>query len=144
MSLPIRKVAERIYRGPQPLTDQDWNQLKILGIKNILDLETGSHILFDGNPAKEALTAKGFDMRFFSLPLGEVFPPSLKELYTSYQIISEPETIYVHCRTGVDRTGMVIAYWRLSEGRLNRKQIIQEMYDCGMHWWLKWWAWFLP
>ncbi len=140
---PLR-VYEGIYRGQQPEGVPDWNILRDLGIKYTLDLQTGSALLSDGSPLQEALRAEGYGIRSYAHPLGWILPPTQTELRDAVNFITYHKPCYVHCKSGVDRTGMVIA--ALTSSALHpetRTAAVQEMKRCGMHWWYYWWAWFL-
>jgi protein tyrosine/serine phosphatase len=141
MIQPI-KLDRDIYRGPQPQTDDDWKELQRLGIKYTLDLETGSHFLKDGSPLEEAFTAETYGIKVFSHPLGEILPPSKAELNLAHRTMDKFKPIYVHCKAGVDRTGMVCAYHEWDNG-FTKAQAIARMKSFGMHFWYYWWTWFL-
>jgi protein tyrosine/serine phosphatase len=148
MIKPI-KVEDGIYRGAQPTTIDDWTALKDLGIKYTLDLETGARLLGDGSPLCEALRADEYGIRCYSHPLGEILPPSHDELEWACGFMIAHRPVYVHCKAGVDRTGMVIAYWRMhgsSDPARNwpRRPAIDEIFKRGMHlWYAFWWPLFL-
>lgn len=137
-----KKIGAGVYRGPQPVTAADWKLLVSHGIKYILDLETGSHFLKDGSPLEEAFTAEEYGIKVFAHPLGEILPPNKSELTLAVKTIDKFKPIYVHCKAGVDRTGMVIAYYEWDNG-FSKSQAIARMYDFGMHFWYYWWSWFL-
>jgi protein tyrosine/serine phosphatase len=131
-----------IYRGPAPVTAEDWYYLNQLGIKYVLDLETGSHFFSDGSPLQETLTAEKFGIKVFAHPLGEIFPPTRQELSLALSVIDRFKPILIHCKKGVDRTGMVVAYYEKDRG-FTKAQAISRMKSAGMHFWYYWWSWFL-
>lgn len=138
----IWKVDNGLYRGPSPILPEDWRQLASVGVNFALDLETGSRLFLDGNPLQEQLLAEKMAIRSFSLPLGEILPPARCELQDSYDFIQTHPNTYVHCKAGVDRTGMVIAYYRIRQGWVPARAI-REMWSMGMHPWYFYWAWSL-
>ncbi len=126
----IKPVQPGVFRGPQPQTIEDWFQLTTIGIKFTLDLETGSHFLNDGSPLKEMLTSLSYNIVTFCHPLGEILPPTQDELTLACGLIATHQPIYVHCKAGVDRTGMVIAKWRTMQnpaGAWPKTTAINEM-----------------
>jgi hypothetical protein len=139
----ITKVTEGVFRGPQPKEPGDWSALMDLGIKYSLDLETGSHFLKDGLPLEEQLKAQGCGIKTLCHPLGEFLPPNRKELELAVGVMASFQPIYVHCKAGVDRTGMVCAFYECVMKIRSRKEAITNMKKMGMHVWYYWWAWFL-
>lgn len=138
------KVDEGIFRGPEPTLVSDLAALKAAGIKYILDLETGSHTLIsDGGPLDEARRADVYGIRTYSHPLGTILPPTRGELSLAIGVLLDLKPVYVHCRQGVDRTGMVCAYYRMKIMGWPRAAAIQEMKELGMHPWYFYWRWML-
>ena len=141
MIKPI-EISPGVWRGAQPSSIDDWKTLARLGIKYTLDLETGSHLLSDGSPLQEYFTAESYGIKSFSHPLGEILPPTNKELSYALRAIDDFKPIYVHCKAGVDRTGMVCAWFEMDKG-MTRAEAISRMKKAGMHFWYYWWIWFL-
>lgn len=144
MIQPIQ-VYRGVWRGPQPKTDEDWALLQSLNVEFCLDLQTGSEILGDGSPLEEQLKAQSFGIKSFAHPLGWILPPSRKELNLARAFIVTHKPVYVHCKTGVDRTGMVIGDLTSSDDDpASRKAAIKKMKEMGMHFWYAfWWPYFL-
>ncbi len=142
-----RQFAGGVFRGPSPQTTEDWLQLKYLGITTCLNLQSGAPLLNDGSPLQEMISSERYGVKTWCLPLGEILPPTKNELELAFKFIFQTPIkgcIYVHCHTGVDRTGMVMAYGRIhSLLGWTKKKAVAEMKDLGMHWWYYWWAWFL-
>lgn len=143
MSISPVEVTPGIYRGPQPQTDVDFETLKNLGVNNLLDLETGAPLLSDGSPLEESLLVRSEGMTSYAHPLGEILPPTQSELALALKFIMSEGVVYVHCKAGVDRTGMVIAYFRMHQQSWSKTDAVAEMKRMGMHPWYWWWAWFL-
>jgi protein-tyrosine phosphatase len=136
----ITKVTQNIYRGPSPMYRQEFKFLEDQGFTQILDLQSHE----DGVIWRTQLAGQ-FSMVNINIPMSEILPPTKEQLDKTYQILtSNPPLgfkIYVHCRTGVDRTGMVIANFRIKAQGWSVDSAIAEMKDRGMHWWYYWWAW---
>jgi tyrosine-protein phosphatase SIW14 len=143
--MTITKVENQIYRGPQPQTDSDWLQLRAMGISKVLDLETCGVGIFGENIDAARAIAKSYGIEMFSKPMGEIAPPSLVDRTFCVSYISSYRDlgIYVHCKSGVDRTGMVCATYRMMVDKWSKAQAVDEMKKMGMHFWYYWWAWSL-
>ena len=146
MIVPIQ-VVPGIYRGSEPTELADWQKLKDLGVKWTLDLETGNRVMNDGNPFAEINIAKEYGIAATLFPLNEFNPPTKQQLQITLSLLDISQTgglpVYVHCRAGVDRTGMVIANYRMKVQGWSKDQAVKEMKALGMHWFLYWWIWSL-
>lgn len=135
-------VEGKIWRGPAPKSE-DWPKLKALGVEHILDLQCGSQLIGDNSPLEEALVAESHGFSSYAHPLGGFCPPSAAELELAVDFLQFHKPVYIHCHAGVDRTGMVIAHYRIEEQGWSKSGAVKEMKKMGMHWWYYWWAWFL-
>lgn len=131
----ITKIDEGVYRGPSPSTAFDRQLLADMGIKYALDLQSGAAIMADGSPLLEALRFDAFRIRTYAHPLGEFFPPTQDELDDAVALMESKKPIYIHCKAGVDRTGMVAAHYRMQVQKWTRATAIDEMKSMGMHIW---------
>src|SRR5579871_387947 len=106
----FHQVDQHVYRGAQPL-DAGWASLAKLGVKTVIDLrEQGEH---PWQAEQKAVEAAG--MRYVSVPLrGMEAPPDheITEVLTMLESSSDGP-VFVHCRRGKDRTGTVIACYRI-------------------------------
>lgn len=141
--MKIEQVDIGVFRGPQPVNVEDWLALSKLGIKFTLDLETGRKLWDDGYPLQEALTSERYGIRTFSHPLGEFLPPNGEELNLACSVIVGHQPIYIHCRAGFNRTGMVAAQYKIKVRGWSKSRAVAEMKSMGMQAWYFWWAWFL-
>lgn len=136
MREPIQ-VLPGLYRGPRRPPSELFpvHSSRLFVIRNLLDLETGKKLIGDGSPLDEAIQCDLVGMRAYSHPLGTIFPPTLDELRQAVAFIKlkRIEGIYVHCKHGVDRTGMVIASYRIIEQRWSVEDAIDEMMKHGFH-----------
>lgn len=125
-------VSPFIFRGPAPTTAIDGS------IKATLDLESGAQVLGDDLPLREALLCESVGVRCYPHPLGGLLPPSVEELRLAAQFLSRQqsrqEATLVHCKHGVDRTGMVIAAHRILNEKWTPRTAARECLGMGMHW----------
>lgn len=125
----ISKVTEGIYRGPRL---NDLSPLMSLGIKTILNLENDNKVV-----SNERSRAKFLGLKFKWWPMDEIKRPDRDTLIEAMETISfEPyQPIYVHCKHGQDRTGYVIAAYRMLIEGWTFEQAYKECKDMGHHWW---------
>jgi uncharacterized protein (TIGR01244 family) len=127
----FHRVNATIYRGGQP-TAQDWSSLRQLGVKTVIDLRRdGEHSV---KAEQEAVEAAG--MHYINVPLKGIVAPSDENISKVLALLqsSEDGPVFVHCRRGVDRTGAVIACYRISHDGWGSRTALDEAKSYGMHW----------
>ncbi len=124
------KINDRLYRGAQPLSG-GLKKLKELGIQTILNLRG-----VGDETRQEQREAAAEGLKFISLPMPGLSRPSDAAIEQALKIIDDPENgvVFVHCKHGADRTGTVIACYRISRENLTREQAIAESRKHGMSW----------
>ena len=137
-------VNNLVLRGPQPLTIDDMELLKIKGVKTIISLESGLWDLFNNQINSEFYLAEQVDINVVHIKLHPILPPTLEQTKAILELIcreSESGLVYVHCHHGVDRTGWVIAAYQYLILGHSLEEVKQGMLDNGFHNWCYWW-WF--
>ncbi|HEX5109829.1 MAG TPA: tyrosine-protein phosphatase [Vicinamibacterales bacterium] len=111
-----RKVAEvvpgKIYRGTQPGSEEDYEYLRKLGIKTHLNLR--KYLGWQEQEVHLNAVIEGFFYRHAALPTLWNKPKD-REVAEALGALNDPslQPIFVHCRLGKDRTGLVIALYRV-------------------------------
>jgi protein tyrosine/serine phosphatase len=125
------QVNERVYRGAQP-TDEGWTTLAGFGIKTVVDLRRAEEHSTDAE--KRAVEAAG--MRYINIPMNGMAAPSDGQISKLLALLDSPSAgpIFVHCRRGADRTGTVIACYRIAHDGWENRQALQEAKSNGMSW----------
>jgi protein tyrosine/serine phosphatase len=103
----VGRVAPGVYRGAQPGRG-GYATLKAMGIRTVIDLRTTE------NERKEV---EGAGMRAIALPI-EMSRDGLKaKVDRVVSLMADPanQPVFVHCRHGQDRTGIVVAAYRMKE-----------------------------
>jgi hypothetical protein len=125
----VLKVSETVFRGPFLETEGDYAQLKALGITTLLSLQgLPGHVNFEREMAKK------YGFNFISNPIqGSIFAPSEKSVNGALSVLANSKLgkIYVHCKLGRDRTGLVIALYRVFSEGVSANQAYQEMRAFG-------------
>lgn len=136
------------YRGSAP-TQAGLERLKELGVTTIIDLRKGeaegnrvksrvvqnckltaSHLPM--SPTEEASVARKMGLKYISLPMYRA--PSEKQITLFMSMMKNPKTsksIYVHCQHGRDRTGGMVALYRLQQDHWDFEKALVEMRSYG-------------
>lgn len=104
------RLNTHFYRGAQPQVAA-YPTLKALGIDTIIRFSTGEEFIAGERERVEAL-----GLRFVSLPWRTADTPTLEQVGTFLNLMRDhPDwTVFVHCREGVDRTGVMVALYRIA------------------------------
>jgi len=130
----FHQVNDRIYRGGQP-TNKAWDALAHLGIRTVVDLRLeNEHPTF-----LEARAVEAAGMHYVSLPMNYLSAPTDKQIAKALALLDAdfPGAIFIHCRRGADRTGTVIACYRISHDHWANQKALVEAKSLGMSW-LEW------
>jgi tyrosine-protein phosphatase SIW14 len=127
-------VNANLYRGAQ-LNENGVKQLAALGVKTIIDLRGE-----DATMEKEKIWARSADVRFVNIPLSNWFEPSDAKIAKILSIINDAsnQPVFVHCKRGADRTGTIIAVYRITHDGWTAKQASAEAKSLGFGWWQFW------
>lgn len=128
------KVNETLYRGGQP-TEAGIKQLAVMGIKTVIDLRDN-----DGRAKREESWAKAAGLNFINVPLSNIFGPKDAKIDDILKQIdlADNQPVFVHCKRGSDRTGTVIAVYRISHDSWTGDQATAEAKKFGLGWWQFW------
>jgi tyrosine-protein phosphatase SIW14 len=124
-------VNARLYRGGQPRAD-GLRRLAALGIKTVINLRDD-----DERARAEEKEAKAAGLRYFNVPLGRLGRPKDTEVEHVLALIDAPENgvVFVHCAKGQDRTGTVVAVYRITHDGWTSEQAKREANRYGMKFW---------
>lgn len=128
------RINENLYRGGQP-TAEGIKKLAALGIKTIInfrDARDGVH------REREAAEANG--IRFINLHLSNWFASRDEEIHKIIEVIRNPahHPVFIHCKRGADRTGTVVAVYRMLHDGWTATQANREAKRHGIGWWQVW------
>jgi protein tyrosine phosphatase (PTP) superfamily phosphohydrolase (DUF442 family) len=116
------KVSDTLYRGAQPRA-AGYRQLKDWGVAIVVDLRNSG----PKSPEKSAVESLG--MRYVPIPTSAYLGPSDNQVAKFLQLRRDnpKEKIFVHCYFGDDRTGVMIAAYRIAEQHWTADQAYNEM-----------------
>jgi len=125
----LQKVDDHVYRGAQP-TDTGFKDLAQLGIKTVVDLrDIGEH-----SQANEQKVVTDLGMRYVSIPMQGMSTPKIAQVAAVLGLLNDTASgpVFVHCKRGADRTGTVIAVYRISHYSWDNKKALTEAKSYGM------------
>ena len=129
----FQKVDDHVYRGAQP-TAQGFSNLNKLGIKVVVDLrEPGDRSTLES----KIVTAAG--MKYISVPMYGMETPSNESVQKVLALLEDKSSgpVFVHCKRGADRTGGVIACYRIEHDGWKNDKALVEARSMGMSWFQK-------
>jgi tyrosine-protein phosphatase SIW14 len=124
----FHQVNEHLYRGAQPLAG-GMKELASRGIKTIINLRGED----EGTRVEEA-EAEAAGLRYFSVPLPGFGRPSDEQVEKVLAFIDDAKNwpVFVHCHHGEDRTGTIIAVYRISHDGWTVERAKKEAKHYGM------------
>jgi tyrosine-protein phosphatase SIW14 len=123
----LYRVDDNVYRGQQP-SKQDISNLAKSGIRTVLDLRGAvDHKAWE----QKAVEAAG--LRYVRIGLSGFFAPTDHQIDRILAILDNSTLgpIFVHCRRGADRSGVVIACYRITHDHWTRAQAMDEARQQG-------------
>jgi tyrosine-protein phosphatase SIW14 len=125
----FHQVDDHLYRGAQP-SNEGFQNLAKLGIKTVIDLrEPGDRAVSE----EQTVTADG--MRYIHIALNGYHAPSDADVTKLLGILSHDSgLVFIHCRRGADRTGTVIACYRIARENWPNDKALAEAKQYGMSW----------
>ena len=126
----FHQVNPQLYRGAQP-KNGGLLRLKELGVKTVLSLRGKGE-----QTGAESDEARSLGLRYYNVPLPEFSGPKDKDVQLVLDIINttDNQPIFVHCRHGEDRTGTIIACYRISHDGWTAAAATEEAAQHGMSW----------
>jgi protein tyrosine/serine phosphatase len=126
----FHQVDEHVYRGAQP-TPEGFGSLSKLGIHTVIDLRA-EHAGSDSE--KNLVESHG--MKYIFVPMHGFAAPSDEDIRKVLGIMGTTEAkdwpVFVHCRLGKDRTGTVVACYRIAHHNWGNEKALTEARGYGM------------
>ena len=119
------RVAPGIYRGAQP-GPEGYATLSKLGIKTVIDLRTTDN---------ERRQVEATGMKAIALPIAMSRNGLKEKVDQVVALMADPanQPVFVHCRHGQDRTGIVVAAYRLKMEGWSLADAEAEMQSFGFN-----------
>jgi tyrosine-protein phosphatase SIW14 len=124
----FHQVNDQIYRGGQP-SNEAWPALAKLGVKTVIDLRRKNEHATDA----EARTVEAAGMRYVNVPMNGIVAPTNEQILKVLGML-ESGPVFVHCRRGADRTGTVVACYRMRHDGWDNQRAFREAKSLGLSW----------
>lgn len=130
----FKQVNAGLYRGGVPSDDQ-LGELKKLGVKTDITLMNASVAREREVIEHEKKTAEGLGMRVInlSLPFNRQPPKAMVDEFLATVTDKAAQPVYVHCIHGRDRTGTMVAVFRMTVDHLSNADALAEMETFGFN-----------
>jgi len=124
----VIRIDDHISRGRQPKR-AEFAELARQGFKTVLDLRGGPI-----HKPRERKAVEAVRMHYISIRLSGIWEPKDKQIAQILSVMEDPARwpIFVHCRRGDDRLGMVVACYRVAHDHWTNQQAYQEACHDGM------------
>ena len=122
----------RVFRGAQP-DAAGLEHLKRLGVRAIINLRQTNDVW-----AAEEATARAQGWAYTNVPLSGISRPAKAQIETLLQLMDQlPSPIFIHCEHGCDRTGTLIACYRIRQAGWTAAAAQEEADYFGMSAWVR-------
>jgi protein tyrosine phosphatase (PTP) superfamily phosphohydrolase (DUF442 family) len=116
-------VSEQLYRGAQP-ADSGFAELKALGIAIVVNLRHESDRI-----ARERKLVESLGLQYVSIPWRGHDDPNPEQVAQFLRLLrdSPQRKVFVHCQRGAERTGVMVACYRISREQWTPERAQAEM-----------------
>jgi tyrosine-protein phosphatase SIW14 len=124
--LDLYVLNDSIYRSEQP-GNIDFTLIESIGIKSVLSLREFH---------QDSDLINGFKLNLFNVKINPYYFGDIEIVEALKILKNSPKPILIHCNIGGDRTGTVIAMYRIIYQNWTKEKAIQEMKEggYGFHW----------
>ncbi len=128
----VGRISDVLLRGAQP-TAKGLAELKKAGVTTIVNLRQGGLEV-----ERERKVAESLGLRFLNIPVVGWSLPSDAQVAQFLMLFRDPAgpRVFVHCRYGDDRTGVMVATYRIAQQHWTADQAVREMHSFGFHYYL--------
>jgi len=124
----FHQVDPHLFRGGQPAVG-GVSRLKSLGIRTIVNLRYEPDLV-----KAEQAEATAAGIAYYNIPMRGLNRPTDGQVTRILGLIDDPANgpVFVHCKAGSDRTGAIVACYRIARAAWTAERAIREAFDYGM------------
>ena len=121
------RVTPTLYRGGQP-TLEGLRQLRALGVEIVINLRNEQNEI---ETERREVEERG--LQYISMPWNASYPPDSRAVRSFVELIqaNPGKKVFVHCWAGRDRTGVMIAVFRIAMQGWTPARALDEMEAFG-------------
>ncbi|HUX03178.1 MAG: protein tyrosine phosphatase family protein [Phycisphaerae bacterium] len=122
--LNFAKVSDSLWRGGQP-SAESFTKLKAMGVRTVVSLRTF-------NTDRRLL--KGHGLKYLHISF-KTWHPETEDILEFLKTVEDPanQPVFVHCKWGTDRSGMMTAVYRIVVEGWAKEQALEEMHAMGFN-----------
>jgi protein tyrosine phosphatase (PTP) superfamily phosphohydrolase (DUF442 family) len=123
------RVTDTLYRSGQP-SAAGFQELKKLGIEIVVNFRNER-----GEVGTEQHEVEALGLRYVSIPWSSFHDPASRQVAEFLELLqgNPRQKIFVHCHHGADRTGVMVAAFRIAMQNWTPRQALAEMKAFGFH-----------
>lgn len=116
-------VSDWLYRGAQP-TDAGFAELKKLGVEIVVNLRNEIDQI-----ARERTLVEAQGVQYVSIPWRGKEDPKTEQVAQFLDLLRDnpKRKVFVHCERGAERTGVMVACYRISREHWTAERALTEM-----------------
>jgi protein tyrosine phosphatase (PTP) superfamily phosphohydrolase (DUF442 family) len=124
----FHQVGEKLFRGGQP-REGGIAKLRDFGINTVINLRGASD-----RTRSEEKEVRALGLNYFNVPLPNWARPQHERVARIMELINAAESgrVFIHCKDGVDRTGMIVAIYRMKHDGWSADKALAEADRTGM------------
>ncbi len=125
----LHVVSPELVRGGQPDSGGLYF-LKKAGVKTIINLRE-----IKNNVDPEASEARMMGLNYINIPMSHTQPIPKSAISKFLSVVKDPrnQPVFVHCHQGADRTGSMVAIYRIERHGWSPTQAYKEMLSFNFH-----------
>jgi len=135
--MKIRPIDTYVFCGPRPKTQADLDEILKLGVKHFVSLQTGAYEALHDDAYEQAGVER------VQISCSDIMPPTKDNTIRVIRSLRFCQTVeapvFFHCLHGRDRTGWMVAAYRIIAQGWTEERALEEYLNHGLHWVYRFW-----